>query len=187
MNRREKQNIIIGIVAAAGIILILGAVWVLSREHRFKRYRSDRDGFSIKYPAAWSFEENKDGAAVIFFSPLDNELDFFKESVNVVVQDISGNPLDLKKYSETAIRQIEAVFEENLVILETGPVFFAGQAGYKFIFLGKTPEDEPDLRYMCVWTLKGLKAYQVTYTAILSQYERYLPEMKRMLRSFRIE
>jgi len=185
VDRRQKQNLIIWVVAGAGIILILSALWIVSKEHRFNKYRNDRYGFSIKYPAAWSLEENTNDVAVIFLTPQENELDFFKESVNVGVQDIAGNPMDLKEYSEMAIKQMEVVFGENLITLELGPTFIAKQNGYKFVFLGKGPETE--LKFMIVWLISGLTAYQVTYTSLTSQYDRYLPKVKRMLRSFRID
>lgn len=185
MGRRKKQNIIISIVALVGIVLILNALWIIGKEYRFNNYRNDREGFSIKYPAAWSIEEDTNDVSVIFFSPQENELDFFKESVNVVVQDISGNPMDLKEYSKMAVKQMEAVFGENLITIELGPTFIAKQIGYKFVFLGKGPET--DLKYMIVWLISGLTAYQVTYTSLASQYDRYLPKVKRMLRSFRID
>ena len=185
MSQRKTKNIFIGVAAGVGIILILSGAWVASREYRFKSYKNSEHGFSIKYPAAWSLEENKNGAVVLFYSPQENDLDFFKESVNVVVQDISGNPMDIRGYSQLAIEQMEAVFGENMIIIESAPTFFADRTGYKLIFLGKGPET--DLRYMSVWTIEGLTAYQVTYTSLNSQYERYVSKVKRMLRSFRIE
>jgi len=185
MSRRKKQNVIVGIVAGIGIILILSVVWVTSKEYRFKRYRSDEKNFSIKYPASWAYEENINGAAVIFYSPQENDLDYFKESVNVVVQNIAGNPMNLKDYSQLAIKQMEAVFEENMITIESVPTFIAGQSGYKLVFLGKGPET--DYQYMSVWTISGLTAYQVTYTSLASQYERYIFKVKKMLKSFRIE
>jgi hypothetical protein len=138
----------------------------------------------MKYPTSWSLEKDKNNAAVIFYSPEENELDFFMENVNVVVQDIARNPMDIDKYSSTAIKQMEAVFGDNLIIIESEPMYFADREGYKFVFKGKTPETE--LQYMSVWTISGLTAYQVTYTALASQYERHLPKVKKMIGSFRL-
>lgn len=184
MDRRIRQNLGIGIVFCIGILLILSVVWVLSKQYRFREYRNERKGFSVKYPAAWAFEENKNGAAVIFFSPTETELDFFRENVNVVVQETQGEPKTLRQYSDLAIKQMELVFEKNFVLLESMPIRFAGREGYKIVFLGKGPDTE--LKYMCVWTLDGVKAYQLTYTALSSQYDRYVSKMKRMVRSFHI-
>jgi len=185
VSRRQKQNIINGVVAGVGIILILSGAWVVSREYRFKSYKNKEYGFSIKYPALWALEENKNGAAVIFYSPQENDMDFFKESVNVVVQDISGNPMNIKKYSKLAVEQMEAVFEDNMIIFESKPTFFADRSGYKLVFVGKGPE--VDYKYMSVWTIEGLTAYQVTYTSLNSQYEHYISKVEKMLESFHIE
>jgi len=185
VSRRKKQYILISIIAGVGIILILSAAWIASRAYRFKSYRNSEYGFSIKYPATWSYEENKNDTVVLFYSPQENDLDYFKENVNVVVQDISKNPKNIKDYSKRAIEQMEAVFKENMIIIESEPIFFADRSGYKLVFVGKGPET--DLQYKSVWTIDGLKAYQVTYTSLVTQYERYISKVQRMLRSFRIE
>jgi len=177
--------LISGIAAGVGIFLILSVAWVASKDYRFKRYKNEENNFSIKYPALWAYEENINGAAVVFYSPQENDLDFFKESVNVVVQDIAGNPMEIKDYAKLAIKQMEAVFGENMIIIESEPIFFANRSGYKLVFVGKGPET--DLRYMSVWAIEGLTAYQVTYTSLNTQYEHYVSKVKRMLRSFRIK
>ena len=185
MKRRKKQNLSLGIIAGIGIILILSAFWIFSKGHRFKNYHNERTGFSIKYPVDWAQEETGIGNSVIFLSAQENELDIFRENVSVVVQDLSGNPMALKEYSELAIHQMEVVFKENLIILVSEPAFFGKRKGYKFEFLGKGPDAE--LHYLIYWTIRGMTAYQVTYTAISSKYDRYLSKVKKMIRSFHIE
>jgi len=185
VSRRKKQNIISGVVAGIGIILILSVAWFASKEYRFKSYKNSEYGFSIKYPVSWLLKENTSGAVVIFYTPKENDMDVSRESVNIVVQNISGRPTSLKNYSELAIKQMEAVFGENMIIFESEPTFIAGQSGYKLVFLGKTLGS--DLKYMSVWTIDGVTAYQITYTSTASQYEHYLSKVKRMLRSFRIQ
>ena len=185
MDKRQKQAIIAGVAAFLGTVLILGVAWVASREYRFKKYHNKAGGFSITYPAAWSLQENTGGAAVIFFSPKANDLDFFQENVNVVVQDISGNPMTLKAYSELAIKQMQLVFEDNFVVLESAPAVVDLQSAYRLVFLGKGPGTE--LKYMSVWLIKDLTAYQITYTALASQYDLYVGKMKRMVSSFHVD
>ena len=185
MRQRKKQNWILGAVAGLGIILILGVLWVFSLGFRFLDYHDKEDGFFMKYPDQWTFDNSAEGASVIFFAPLENELDNFKENVNVVVQDISKNPMTLNQYTGLAIRQMEAVFGNNLVTLESEPTRFAGQKGYRFVFLGKGSDLE--LKYLISWTIKDMKAYQVTYTAIAAHYDKHLSKVKKMFRSFRIE
>ena len=184
MKLRQKYTLIAAVVALLGITLILIGIWIVSREYRFKKYHDKKYGFSISYPAAWSYETNKGGAAVIFFSPKLSDLDFM-ESVNIVVQDHSQNPLELKAYTDLAIKQMELVFGENFVVQESQPMFVAGRSGHKLVFLGKGPDVE--LKYLIVWTLKDNQSYQVTYTAVSSQYDRYVGKVNRMIGSFRID
>lgn len=185
VSRRKKQNVMIVVVSLVGIALIAIALWYFSQEYRSHKYHNDSGRFSIKYPAAWSYEEDKNGAAVIFYTPKENDLDDFIESVNVVVQNISANPMTLKKYSEKALEQMDAVFGENMAIYESGVTFIAGQTGYKLVFTGKTAESE--LRYMVVFLIKGVTVYQVTYTSLSSQYDLYLSKVNRMLKSFQLD
>ena len=186
MNQRQKHTLIAAIVALLGIILILGVVWTVTKENRFNRYHNKRGGFTMSYPATWAYQEDVGGAAVIFFAPKANDLDFFQENVNIVVEDISGRSANtLASYSKLAVEQMEAVFGENFEIYESGPGLLGIRTAYKLIFLGKGPGTE--FKYMSVWTIEGSTAYQVTYTAVASQFDLYLPKMKRMVRSFRID
>lgn len=184
MVKRQRQALLFGIIGLVGILLIFLALWLYGRQHIFVRYANRIDGFVIKYPADWTYEENKGGASVILYSPAESSLDNFKENVNVVVQDLSANPMSLEKYTDTAIKQAQLVFEKNLIIQESSPTILAGRPGYLFSFLGKGPDTE--VQFLIVWTVADLKAYQVTYTAVSSKYDKYLGQAKRMIGSFRI-
>ena len=184
MQRRQRQTIIAIITGAVGLTLILTVSWFFAKRYWSLSYESGPYGFALKYPANWSFAENKNGAAAIFVSPKENALDIFQESVNIVVQNISANPMDLGKYTETAITQMQAVFGTNLEILDSSPTFIDRRPAHQFIFIGKGPDG--NLQYQCRWTLVGTTAYQITYTAIASGYERHLTEAERIMNSFRI-
>src|SRR3990167_9494841 len=107
MSRRRRQNLFVSIIAGVGVVLIIGVVWWFSQGFRFSTYADKNGGDSIKYPSDWALEKKAGETAVIFLSAQESELDIFKENVSVVVQDISGNPMDLKKYSELAVKQME--------------------------------------------------------------------------------
>ena len=184
MQRRQRQTIIAIVTGAIGLILILTVGWFFVKPYWSLGYENAQYGFALKYPAGWSFAENKNGAATIFYSPKESALDIFQENVNIVVQDISQNPLTLQKYTEIAIDQMQAVFGINLEIVDSSPTFIDGHPGHQFAFIGKGPEG--NLQYLCRWTLIETTAYQITYTAIASGYERHLAEAERIMGSFRI-
>ncbi|OGX37028.1 MAG: hypothetical protein A3D87_01215 [Omnitrophica WOR_2 bacterium RIFCSPHIGHO2_02_FULL_50_17] len=185
MRSRQQQTLVFSIIGGIGFFLILTTVWLYLRQHKFLKYENKLYGFSLKYPAAWAYAENQGGAAAIFYAPAENELDIFKENVNIVIQDISKNPMGLEEYTKTAIRQMQLVFEQNLVILESEPTLIDGRAAHRFVFLGKGPEAE--LRFMCLWTLVDMTAYQITYTAIDAKYDKYIDQVKSLVRSFKIK
>ena len=184
MKRRTRQNVIIGIIGSLGVVLIVITLLYITKENRFNLYKNVKGGFSIKYPATWSVEENKNGAAVIFYSPKSDELDVMLENVNIVIQDMSAHPRSLTDYSKVAIKQMKGVFTKNMVILESGPSIFARTVGYKLDFLGKTRDSQ--MHYVSVWVIDGQTVYQATYTSLESDYETYWPKVKRMFGSFRI-
>lgn len=185
MQSRQQQKIIFGLIGGIGVILILTVSILYFQEYRFLKYHSHRYGFSVRYPAQWSLTENKDGAAVIFSSPMATKLDTFSENVNIVVQDISSRPMDLQKYTQTAITQMQVVFDQNLEIVESSPAMLAGRPAHKFVFIGRGPDTE--LEFMSVWTLDNLTAYQITYTALSSGYEQYRAKAKGIINSFSLE
>ncbi|MBI5416135.1 MAG: hypothetical protein HZA29_04905, partial [Candidatus Omnitrophica bacterium] len=84
-----------------------------------------------------------------------------------------------------AVHQMQVVFETNLEILDSSPAFVAGREGHQFIFIGKGPDVR--LQYMCLWTLAGTTAWQITYTAMAADYAKHLGEAKRIMSSFRIQ
>ena len=185
MQSRQRQKIIFGLIGSIGVVLTLAVLILYSKEYWFLKYHSNRYGFSVRYPAQGALTENKDGAAVIFSSPMATKLDTFSENVNIVVQDISSRPMDLQKYTQTAIHQMQVVFEQNLEIVESSPAMLAGLPAHKFVFIGKGPDTE--LQFMSVWTLDDLTAYQVTYTAPSSGYAQYLVKAQGIINSFSLK
>ncbi|MCA9406971.1 MAG: hypothetical protein KC684_10560, partial [Candidatus Omnitrophica bacterium] len=182
-NRRQRLFWINILLATA--LLIMGAVggfywW----QNRFSTYNNDRYGFSIKYPSDWTVSENTNGAVVLFYSPLENDLDIFQENVNIVVQDISRNKMDVREYTELAIRQMEVVFKDQIETMESEPIYLDDNPAYNYVFVGKGPEG--NLKYKSVWTLKDYVAYQVTYTSVESSYDRYVNKVNKMIKSFKI-
>lgn len=153
-----------------------------TREYRYNKYTNSSAGFGMKYPAKWSREENKNGAVVIFSSPKENELDTFRENVNIVRQFVDPK-INLQKYTDMAIDQLRAVFKQNVEILESTPTYIGDSPAYKIVYIGK---GDLEVKLMHVWTLKGGYAYQFTYTSLSTRFNEYWPKVEAMLNSFTI-
>lgn len=183
MKRSTKA---IGISSALGIVLISSVVYLNYRQKIMWNYRDPAKEISINYPANWKPMPGYGGAKVVFASPFEGSLDYFQENVSVVIQDISKQPSNLREYSDEAIYQMELVFMHNFILEEsTAVATLSGYPAYKIIFTGKGPDTE--LRYYMTWTVVNkVTAYQITYTAFTSQFDKYFPQVEKMVNSFKI-
>lgn len=182
MKRAKKFPLTLVLV----IVLLLGGFgwifWHIFKGSQMNTYVNQKKGFKIDYPSDWTFQENVNGAIVIFYSPLSNDLDFFQDNINIVIQDISATPMDLEEYSKIAVEQMKLVFGDNMKVVELSNAGIDGMPAKKFVFIGKGPQAE--LQYMSVWAMDGNTVYQLTYLAISSQYPNYLFKIYLMLNSF---
>jgi len=182
MRDRKRRSIIFGGIAFVGVVLIVIVVWLFLREHRYVRYEDFIEGYSLEYPSNWEFSESKKSVQVLLKSPKENKYDTFQESINIVVQDLSSNPMSIKDYTELAISQIKATFKHSMVILESKSQYIDGRKGHKIVVLGKSPGRDVQVRIM--WTINGLKAYQITYIAEPTKYEKFIEVADKIAQSF---
>ena len=182
----KKRTRLIYISGGIGVLLTLIAVGLFLWQFQFLRYTDKKRGFSIESPTRWKTVKNFGETAVMFKAPLDGPLDIYPENVTVVVQDLSHNPKSLMEFTDKAIEQMEAVFMHNFVLEEsTAVATLGGYPAYKIIFTGKGPNQDI-MMYMTWAVVDKQTVYQVTYSALPSQFEKYDLTVERMLASFRI-
>ncbi|MFA5088684.1 MAG: PsbP-related protein [Candidatus Omnitrophota bacterium] len=187
---RERQTILFSALIAAGIALILAAVFFLMPREKFSVYTNPSAGVSIRYPDSWELRDTDLGmpdVVVVFVSPKENELDVFQENVSVIIQDLSSDPMTLGQYTKRAVAQILGVFKDSVEMVESKSVKLAGLPGYKFLYRGKDPSDPSILKFVHFWTIKNDKAYQITYGSLGPSFEKRLGAVNAMVRSFRIK
>ena len=186
MKRRTKQIFISGII---GIFLIALTMYLKYRIEGMRTYKDPQHRFTIHYPKKWEVRQKTAGADVLFLSPRDGDLDLFRENVSVIVQPLDAQkPHSLSDYSYKAVNQVTTVFGINLKVLENNPLAeLDGRAAHRFSFIGRGQEGS--YKYLMVWTINKAqtKAYQITYAAILAQFDRYEPQVEKMLQSFKIK
>lgn len=179
---RENVQLLVTWMLVVGIVIIAaigGYYWFTNRTATYSGNR-----FSIDYPLSWNKAENVAGAEVIFYSPTSNKMDYFRDNLNVVVQDLRGDPMGMAEYTRLAVTQMKVVFKNKITILKSEQTFLDGEPAWRFEFIGHGPET--DLQYLSVWTIKDRFAYQVTFAGLASDYNKYLSTVKRMYDSFTI-
>jgi len=153
----------------------------------FLTYVNPIFGIKILYPANWDKQENtsssKDNSTLIdivaFSPPFKNTSDIVGKLI-VQVDNISDiKPITLANYANDTVsdlRQDFRVSESNATL--------AGNPAYKIVYTGL--EANVDLQAMMVLTVKGERAYIISYTAEPEKYSYYLPTVQKMIESFEI-
>ncbi len=187
MGNRQRQTMIFTLIAAFGLILIAVVVFMYFSKNQFKTFETD--AIRISYPASWEVKRNLPGGVIVgFVSPRETALDTFQENLTVIVQDLSLNPMSLRIYAQTAEMQIKGFFKEQIAVEFSGPVLVAGMTGHKLVYKGANPNAEAlNLKAVHIICMKGDLAYQLTFTALTTKFDKYEDVFNRMVSSFQLK
>lgn len=158
-----------------------------AKKIEFTNYEKSELGIKIKYPQNWQRQDINNlftQEVVTFVSPKQSQTDNFQEKLTISIRNYSGT-LDNSK----------AVFTKEIInssqggnIINTSRTTVAYKPGYQLVFAGKyNPQDREqslNLKNLQTWTLKGEKAYIMTYTAQEEDYDTFLQTAKDMINSF---
>jgi hypothetical protein len=161
------------------INLFVSLLLAFTPQTKFLTYTNSLNKFNLRYPELW---QNQAGLnAVAFLSPKENEQDAFQENVNLMLQDLTQQPMDLNQYTELTRQQV-AQFAGNEAIVSLKDATIGGQPCKEFIFT--MAYNGRDLKLKQYWFIKGQTAYLFTYTAESTQYASYESVATDLMKSF---
>lgn len=147
-------------------------------------YDNDSWGIKIQYPKNWQRQDIENPITtevVIFSSPKQNQQDNFQEHLTISVRKFSGT-----------LKESQELFKKNVKnnlpgaqILKSDKATLAQKPANKLVFTGD--DGEKRLKNLLIWTLKGDKAYIITYTATVDEYDNFLQIANSMIESFEIK
>jgi hypothetical protein len=155
----------------------------------FKTYENSTYGILMQYPADWKKVEPREfsqtsnfNIIVGFLSPKESAV--YKSppaALSVGIQNLSpSQSIAADQYSSAQInfiRQQARVLESNTIDLKGNNNTLA----HKIVYINNEGQ-----KIMQVWTIKGNKAYHITYAANETRYADYLPPVQKMIDSFKI-
>lgn len=143
------------------------------------------ENYSIEYPGSWELNRpGQGGPRFLLFSKLGSAEDTFRENVNLLIQDLQGMDIDLDKYTAISEEQIKTMLEDGNII-ESSRQNANGRDFQKVIYRGKYAPY--DLKFEQYYWIEGGKAYVLTLTCEVSQYEAFKETGERILDSFRLK
>lgn len=132
------------------------------------------DDFSISYPENWSYSDQKPNPMVqaVFYSPeASQEKDSFRENVNLTVEDLKGREMDLNEYTNTSLESVKSQIPSAKIITQTDTKVngfdaksIVWSADFGTIYL----------KFKQISTIINEKAYIITYTSTVEEFDDYI-------------
>ncbi|MEO1762883.1 MAG: serine/threonine protein kinase, partial [Cyanobacteria bacterium J06629_18] len=119
---------------------------------------------------------------VAFLPPQSSDKDNFREKVILSIEDYSGSLEQSKENFTKEINQTVTAAE----IIKTNSTTLAFKPAYQIIYTWQDEENNLDLKNLQIWTLQGNKAYILTYTAQKDNYDKFMPIVEKMIKTFEI-
>jgi eukaryotic-like serine/threonine-protein kinase len=186
-SRSKKTKILFPLIL--GLLSLLtafgGWIWLKQRGEQPKvkmsLYENYNQGFRVDYPQSWAKQSRDDfwATGAVFFSPLENEQDQFKEQVSVLVENLPKD-LALPKYTEESLSEIKQLSDPS--VGNAQKIMLGTNEGQQVAYQGE--ENGSPVKRMQTWTVNGDRAYVITYTAVPETYDDYLPTVEKMIKSF---
>ncbi|MGB7956627.1 MAG: PsbP-related protein [Candidatus Nitrosopolaris sp.] len=150
-------------------------------------YKNSTYGIKIQYPSSWDEEQNgtkqdTETDIITFYPPAVNS----NASLDVTMDDISDEKgVSLSQYASDDIGDLKQSLKDfKLISSDIKNIILSGLPAYKSIY---TYSDESTIfKDMEIGTIKGDKAYILTYEAGANEYDRYLPTVNGLINSFQI-
>lgn len=142
-----------------------------------------KNNYSIYYPESWIFQDNV-GNGIEFFllTKKTDAKDSFSENLNLIIQNIESLNLDLDKY----VAITESQIKEN-----KGKILVNKRDKNKFndfhVFVFEANVNRNDLKFMQYIFVENSKAYVLTFSATLSNFNKYISEMQKTMDSFKLK
>jgi hypothetical protein len=139
--------------------------------------------FSVSYPKDWDLDQKGQmGTSFILFSKPSSPQDLFRENVNLLIQNLAGININLDKYVEISEEQIKTMIANSQLIESkrmSGALPF-----HKEIYTGD--QGILKLKFEQYYWVKDEKAYVLTFTAEVNQFDTFKQTAEAILKSFKL-
>jgi hypothetical protein len=157
---------------------------VIFAQDGWKTYQ--KDNYSINYPANWEYSDQKPQPTIdfILMSPEASQTkDFFRENINLTVENLVSEDLSLEEYTEKALEQIK-VQVPNAKMISALPVTIGDIEATNIIWSADFGGGL-NLKFNQLFTVKDRVAYVLTFASTTTEYELYEKDAIVMLNSFK--
>jgi eukaryotic-like serine/threonine-protein kinase len=149
--------------------------------NKFLTYQDSTSGIKIDYPAGWTHELHA-GSIVTFLASLESDSNTYPAGLGIKIQHLKSKNISLNNITKIQIKNLTQN-HPDFKLIESTESKIGGNSAHKIVFTA-TDYKKNERQAMQIWTLKGDKAYLITYKAEPGKYAKYLPIIQKMLDSF---
>lgn len=150
-------------------------------------YSSFDNQLSIQTPSGWQLKENSNPQTqATFFSPKEGNEDKFIENVNLHVSDLSAKPdVTLEETVAAWNKSSKNDYPDSYEVISEEQATLDGVDAIKII--AKARDNISTLKSMTVLVLKDGKSYILNYSAEEKSFDKYLPDVEKLLASVKFD
>lgn len=143
---------------------------------------TSENGYTIKYPEDWQFDNSGImGMPFLILSPILSDDDTFRENVNLMEEDLAGKGIDINQYAEISEDLIKK-FITDVAIIKSAKT--ANENIHQMIYTGK--QGVLDLKFMQYYQIIDEKAYVLTLTCEVNEFDNYKDTGEKIMNSFKL-
>lgn len=142
----------------------------------------DQSNYTIQYPSNWELNQSGQmNTSFMLLSPLESDKDKFKENVNLIIQDLTGQNIDLNKYTEISEGQIKTMVT-NANLIESKRIKNDNDEFHKIIYSGD--QGIYQLQFEQYYWVFNNKAFVLTFTSEKDKFANLKEMGEKILNSF---
>ncbi|MFZ2455337.1 MAG: hypothetical protein WAX07_02525 [Candidatus Altiarchaeia archaeon] len=146
-------------------------------------YENPAYGIKMSYPAYLKKQEEISGEVLFFLSPQNSTTDAFPANLDILVLNISSQPMILDEFTNQSLVEIADIVPDYK-ITDSRKAELSKEDAYLLSYTGT--QGLLKLKWMSVYTIKNDTLYLITYAAGQDKFSAYLPTVSKMLDSFEI-
>lgn len=165
------------------LIIFLITFQLVSSQSKQKKTLKEinRNGYQISYYDDLRLDESgRNNAEFYLFTEKSSKDDNFVENLNLLIQNLENLNIDLNKFVEITESQIK----QNGNLIESRRIKSSGIEFHKLVY--ESNYNGIKLKFLQYDFVKNKKAYILTYSAKTEEYAKYLDEMGKIMKSFKI-
>ena len=151
-------------------------------------YKNPQHGIIMLFPSNWTFSSSglpEYNQIAAFYAPLQNLSDPIPARFTIAVMSYEQN-IPLKEFTIMTISSLNQTGQ--IMISSSDPISLAGRPGHQLVFSTLPNMGNPiSFEILHSWTVIDNKIYVFQYSVESAKFDTYLPTVKHILESLRIE